>query len=89
MLKGALEIEEKHVGSNHSEVAKVLVNLGNAYDSLGDTKKAKELLERAYQIFLIHPNAGPNHLNRIFQLSKIYFQSNIHNPLFSVNKNTR
>ncbi len=46
----ALAIQEKHYGSDHPEVAKLLVNLGDAYGVLGDHKKYKELLKRALAI---------------------------------------
>ena len=43
-----LVIQERHYGAEHPEVAMTLINLGNAYGDLGDTKKKKELLERAW-----------------------------------------
>jgi tetratricopeptide (TPR) repeat protein len=42
-------------------VATILTNLGNAYGSLGDTQKSRELLERALAINERH--YGPDHPN--------------------------
>jgi tetratricopeptide (TPR) repeat protein len=54
-----LEIEEKHFGPDHPEVAITLTNLGEAYGKLGDSKKKRDLLERALEIEEKH--FGPDH----------------------------
>ncbi len=66
-LERALAIQEKHYSSDHPEVAKLLVNLGNAYGDLGDHKKKKELLERALPIFEKH--YGPDHFKVVKSLA--------------------
>jgi len=43
-------ILEKQYGNDHPEVATTLLNLGNGYGALGDTKKKKDMLERALKI---------------------------------------
>ncbi|WP_038248512.1 tetratricopeptide repeat protein [Wolbachia endosymbiont of Glossina morsitans morsitans] len=53
------EFFEKHYGSGHVQVAKLLANLGIAYGALGDHKKQEELLEQALPIFEKH--YGPDH----------------------------
>ena len=42
------------------EVARALNNLANAVGDLGDTKRKKELLEEALEVFEKHYVAGPN-----------------------------
>ncbi|MDR1139549.1 MAG: tetratricopeptide repeat protein [Rickettsiales bacterium] len=60
-LERILAIKEEHYGSDHLEVARILVNLGNAHYALGDPQKTKELLERrALPIFEKH--YGSDHL---------------------------
>jgi tetratricopeptide (TPR) repeat protein len=61
LLERALAFKEKHYGFDHPNVAVTLTNLGNAYGSLGDAQKSRELLERALVIKekhygLDHPN---------------------------------
>ena len=46
----SLEIIEREYGPDHREVAITLINLGNAYGSLGDATKQRDLLERALNI---------------------------------------
>ncbi len=55
----ALKINEQFYGKDHIETGKTLANLGNAYGSLGNTEKRKELLLRAEEIDII--NYGKNH----------------------------
>ena len=45
-----MKIKEAYFGGDHKEVAITLMNLGNAYGSLGDAAKQRELLERALKI---------------------------------------
>jgi tetratricopeptide (TPR) repeat protein len=59
LLERALTIDERHYGPDHPEVATTLVNLGNAYGSLGDAQKSRELLEHALTINERH--YGPDH----------------------------
>ncbi|WP_264732266.1 tetratricopeptide repeat protein [Wolbachia endosymbiont (group A) of Sphaerophoria taeniata] len=59
LLEWSSPVFEKHYGSNHFIVAKLLKSLGAAYRFLGHPKKAKELLERALPIFKRH--YGPDH----------------------------
>jgi tetratricopeptide (TPR) repeat protein len=47
-------IKEHHYGPDHYQVAITLGNLGNAYGSLGQPAKMKELLERVLPIFERH-----------------------------------
>eukprot|EP00971_Amphidinium_carterae_P119949 2375941-Amphidinium_carterae.1 len=58
-LERALQIQDPHYGPDHPEVAKTLVNLGNAYGALGDTSKKRDYLERALHIQERH--YGPDH----------------------------
>jgi tetratricopeptide (TPR) repeat protein len=46
-------------GEKHPSVATRLNNLGSAWDSLGDSRKAVECVEKAHQIF--HEILGPDH----------------------------
>jgi tetratricopeptide (TPR) repeat protein len=50
LLERALAIKERHYGLDHPEVVATLTNLGNAYGSLGDTKKKHKFLEQALSI---------------------------------------
>lgn len=59
LFERALPIFEKHYGSDHFEVAKLLANLSIAHGDLGDHKKKKELLEQALPIF--EKYYGPDH----------------------------
>ncbi|MDX5527002.1 MAG: tetratricopeptide repeat protein [Wolbachia endosymbiont of Andrena nigroaenea] len=60
MSEWALAIKEKLYGSDHFQVATTLANLGNAHGALGNSQKAKELLEwKALPIFKKH--YGSNH----------------------------
>ncbi len=45
-----MAIKEKHYDLNHPNVAVTLTNLGDAYGSLGDAQKSRELLKRALVI---------------------------------------
>ncbi len=45
-----MAINERHFGFDHTEVAATSTNLGDAYRSLGDAQKSRELLERALAI---------------------------------------
>ncbi|MFN7094542.1 MAG: tetratricopeptide repeat protein, partial [Burkholderiales bacterium] len=45
-----LDIKEKFFGREHSNIANVLNNLGNAYGNLGENQKKKELLQEALEI---------------------------------------
>jgi RNA-binding protein YlmH len=44
----------QHYGKDHPEVAITVFNLGVVHDSLGDLCRAKELVERAFKIFVQH-----------------------------------
>jgi tetratricopeptide (TPR) repeat protein len=59
LLVRVLAINERHYGPDHPEVATTLVNLGNAYESLGDSQKSRELLERA--LIIKERHYGPDH----------------------------
>eukprot|EP00971_Amphidinium_carterae_P058419 1155748-Amphidinium_carterae.1 len=58
-LERALRMEEAHYGPDHQELAKTLMNLGNAYGEFGDASKMRDCLERALQIEEAH--YGPDH----------------------------
>ena len=54
LLERALRINEQHYGKEHPEVAITVFNLGRAHDDLGDLRRAKELVERAFKIWVEH-----------------------------------
>ena len=58
-MEKELQAYEKYFGFDHPQTGKVLMNLGNAYGSLGDYEMKKKLLERALNIFEKH--FGPEH----------------------------
>ena len=49
-MERALAIDERTYGRDHADVALTLTNLGNAYYSLGDYAKQRDILERALAI---------------------------------------
>eukprot|EP00971_Amphidinium_carterae_P196419 3897555-Amphidinium_carterae.1 len=53
-LEKGLRIFERHYSPNHPTAAKTLINLGNAYGSLGDAHKKRDCLERALRILESH-----------------------------------
>ena len=50
VLEGALQIEESVYGPEHIEISETLIYLANAYGSLGNAEKKRELAERALTI---------------------------------------
>jgi hypothetical protein len=61
LLKGAFEIQEKLLGSEHPEVAQRLNNLGALYHSVGGYEKAEALYQWALEID--EASLGPDHPN--------------------------
>ena len=51
LLERVLEIEERHYGKEHFEVAITLTNLAIAHGRLGDPKTMRKLLKRALRMF--------------------------------------
>jgi hypothetical protein len=47
LLEKALQIDERHYGSDRPEVANTLRLIGNVYGALWDAEKQREFLERA------------------------------------------
>jgi Tetratricopeptide repeat len=57
----ALRIKEREFDPNHREVTDILNNLGNTRARLGQPAKARDLFERALQIFHAHfPSGHPS-----------------------------
>jgi Tfp pilus assembly protein PilF len=61
LLKGAFEIQEKLLGSEHPEVAQRLNNLGALYHAIGGYEKAEALYQWALEID--EASLGPHHPN--------------------------
>ncbi len=61
LLKGAFEIQEKLLGSEHPEVAQRLNNLGALYHAIGGYEKAEALYQWALEID--EASLGPDHPN--------------------------
>lgn len=73
LLEEILNLQERHYGKDHYEIAFTLRNLGNVYDVLGNAKQEKELFERSLKIQ--ETTFGKNHpevANTLNDLGKAY-----------------
>ena len=53
-LEQALKIKDQHYGQDNYEVATTSTSLGAAYTNLEDYDKAKDIIERAVNIKVMH-----------------------------------